>query len=179
MYATELRPRLNTDLADKRLPCPAVGLECLGLAATAIEGNHQLSDQLLPCRIAREQHLQFTDYLGVVPELQVRLDASFEGRESKLVQASDLRLGELFIGDLRQRWATPQSQRLAEHSGSAKRLALVKCPPAVLQACLENISVELAGLHREQVATAHRLQSRVAVRSARIERLAQPRNRHM
>src|SRR5262249_45729401 len=116
------------------------------------------------------------DHARVMPQLQVGLDAGFERQQVQLFEAPNLGLRKRLVGHLRKRRAAPQFERLAKHLSSVKRLTLVKRPPTGLDACLKDVGIKLARLNREEIATAHRLQSRLDVGSVPAQRFAQSRN---
>ena len=67
LQALELGAGLDPDLLDQRLARLAVGLERLGLAPVAIEGEHPLRVQALSQRLLGDQGLEPGDRLGVAP----------------------------------------------------------------------------------------------------------------
>ena len=64
-------PSSSTSDAARRL----VGLERLGLAAAAVQREHQLAAQVLAQRVLSHQRLELADELGVAAEREVGLDA--------------------------------------------------------------------------------------------------------
>ena len=107
LEATELRARLDADLGDEHPARLAVGLQRLGLAAAAIEREHQLSRQSLASRVGGDELLQLADQLGLVAGRQIGLHACLEGRQSLLLEPRDLGLRERLEGQLGQRRAPP------------------------------------------------------------------------
>jgi hypothetical protein len=84
-----------------------IGLQRLGLAPAAIEREHELCPRALAKRLAGDQPLELADDLSVAPALEVGLDPVLEHPEAKVLQARDLALGEVRVGDLGQRRAPP------------------------------------------------------------------------
>ena len=67
-------PGLDADLLDQRRPRPAVRLERLGLAAAAVQREHQLAVQTLAQRLLRHRGLQLGDQIRVPAQRQLGLD---------------------------------------------------------------------------------------------------------
>ena len=67
-----------------------VGLEGLGLALRAVEGEHQLRVQALALRVLADQRLELADQLGVAAQRQLGLDPLLERGEAQLVEPGDL-----------------------------------------------------------------------------------------
>ena len=65
---TKRRRRLDTELVDERLPRPAIDLQGLGLAARPIEGEHQLSVEVLAERVRGDEPLELSDEFHVPAE---------------------------------------------------------------------------------------------------------------
>ena len=125
MHATQLRPRLDPDLLHQRAPRVAVGLQRLGLPPAAIQREHPLRVQPLAQRLLGHQRLELADHLAVPPGRQVTVDGQLDRGQAQLLQAADLRGGERLVGDVGQRRAAPQRQRLraASRPRSAARSA--------------------------------------------------------
>jgi hypothetical protein len=68
------------------------------------------------------QGLEFTDQLSGPAELQIGLDAVHPGEHLQLVQARDLDLGEVLVGEIRQRGSPPHRERSAQPSGGCRRI---------------------------------------------------------
>jgi hypothetical protein len=77
----EFGARLDTELLDEDVAGVAVGLECIGLAAAAVEREHQVSTQPLAPRVPLGQLLELSDQFGVAPGGKVGLDAHLDGGE--------------------------------------------------------------------------------------------------
>ena len=103
----QLAPRFDAQLVHERLAGAHVGLECVGLPASAIERQHQLAVQALAQRMLGDQALQLGDQLGVPTRCQVGLDARLHGRQALLLQPRDLGLRERLDGKVGQRRTPP------------------------------------------------------------------------
>jgi hypothetical protein len=91
-----------------------IGLERLGLASGAVEGEHQLPEQSLSQRVFPHERFELAHEVGVAPPGEVALDPLLETGEAKLLQTLDLCLGEALIGELGQRRPAPERERLLE-----------------------------------------------------------------
>ena len=141
----ELGARLDPELLDEHLAGVAVGLQRVGLAAAAVEREHQLRVQPLAPRVLAGELLELADELGVTPGGEVGLDAHLHGREVLLFQARDLSRRERRRGELGERRPAPQLQRLAQLRGGVLAASGRQRPAAVGDLALEALGVELAG----------------------------------
>jgi hypothetical protein len=176
LQALELGPRDDPEFLGQRAMGVLVGLECLGLAARPVEGEHELAAQPLPPRVLAHERLQLADDGGGASEREVRLDPLLEGAEPELLEAGDLGLSKRFVGELTQRGAAPQSNGLMEEAGGGLDVGGRHRAPAVGEKLLEALGVQAAGLDPEQIPPGVRQQDRagLALRPARLERLSEP-----
>ena len=91
-----------------------VRLQRLGLTPRSVEREHQLAPQALPQRVLRDQRLELADELSAAAELEVGVDPLLERLQAQLLEPADLGLGERLEGEVGERWAAPQRERLAE-----------------------------------------------------------------
>ena len=112
MQALQLRPRLDADLLDQRVARVAVGLERVRLAAAAVERQHPLGVQALAQRVVGQQRLDLGDDLLVAAGGQVGVDRELRGGQAQLLDPADLRERERLVGDVGQRLAAEQRERL-------------------------------------------------------------------
>ncbi len=166
LQALQLLARLEAELLRQLAPRGAVGVECLGLPARAVQREHQLAAKRLPERGARHERLELADELGVAPEREVGLDALLEDRQPQLLEPGDLHLREGLVREVRQCRAPPQRQRLAQLGGGRLRVGR----PRLGHELLEASEVELAGLDAQHVARP------VGGEPALSQQLAQPRH---
>ena len=124
----QLGARLDPELLDEHLAGVAVGLQRVGLAAAAIQREHQLRVQPLAPRMLARELLELGDQLGVAPGGEVGLHAHLQRRQALLLQARDLGRRERRRRELRQRRPTPQRQRLAQHAPRPARRARRPAP---------------------------------------------------
>ena len=94
LEVAELAGGLDAQLLGERVAGLTIGVERVGLAAGAIEREHQLRVETLAHRLGRDELLQLADQLAVAAGRQVGLDADLDRREPLLFEAGDLSGGE-------------------------------------------------------------------------------------
>jgi hypothetical protein len=114
VQALEQRARLDAELLHEHGAARAVDLERLGLAARAVEREHQLAAKPLPQRMLPDERLELADELGVPAERELRLGVLLDEREPELLEPRDLRLRERLVRELGERLAAPGRERLRE-----------------------------------------------------------------
>ena len=137
---TKPGPGLDAELVDEGGSPVLIGRERLGLAAGAVQGQHELRAQVLAGRVRLRESRELSDQLGVPSLREVALDALLETRQAELLQPGDVGLGEAVAGELRERISAPERQCFG-------RL------PAVVEA-FEADEIELIRLDPQQVAAA-------------------------
>ena len=148
----EAGPGLEPEFTGEVRTGALVGLQCLGLPSGAVQREHELSGDGLALGMLERQDRQLVDELGVVPQLNVRLNPCLQGDEMHLLQTADLWQREVLEADLRQRRAAPQFQRRTQVRGGALRVAGTKRALSVANSGTEDFSIELAGVQRQEVA---------------------------
>ena len=111
LESAQLGPGLDPDLLDQRLARLAVGIEGLGLAPGAIEGEHALGVKALAQWLLGDQSLEPNDRILMAPGRQLGVDRQFERPHVELLEATDLRAGERLGGDVGERGAAPELER--------------------------------------------------------------------
>ncbi len=130
-----------------------VGLERLGLASRAVEGEHQLVPEALPQRLLRPPGPAARPTSSAcAAELQVRRDPVLVRGRAQFVEPRDLALAERLIREIGQRLTAPQAQRLGQRGGPGARIARRQRPAALGDERLEPAQVELARLQLQLVA---------------------------
>ena len=102
---------LETELVAQDLPSAPIHLERVCVAAGAIERDHELAAELFAQGVFGDAFLQLGHELGMVTELELRLDPLFSRGEAELLQASDLELGPFLVLELLKRPSAPQCKR--------------------------------------------------------------------
>ena len=113
MQPAQLRAGLDADLLHERRARAAVGLQRLRLPPGAIQREHQLPVQALAQRMLGDEPLELADQLAMAPVRELGVDRLRERGQPQLLQPPDLRRRERLVGDVGQRRAPPQRERLA------------------------------------------------------------------
>ena len=109
----------------------------------AVEGEHELSAEPLVERMKAHERLELADSVGLAPQGEHRLEASFERLQAEAFEARDLRLREGLVRKVGQRRATPERERLGE-----ERLGLVGCARTERGSPFGEQPLELLGVER-------------------------------
>ena len=168
----ELAPGLDPELLDKHPARLGVCLERLGLAATAVQRQHQLRARALAQRVLRDERPQLADELRVEPALEVGRDALLERLEPGLLEPRDLRLAEALVSQVGERRSAPERERLAEPGRGSGRVAAAQRLAPGGHPELEAVDVELARLDPEHVP------GRAGLERVAGEGLPEPRDGH-
>ena len=143
---------LDAELLDEDLARVAIGLQRIGLAAAAVQREHQLRVQPLAPRMLRPELSELGDQLAVASHRKVGLDAHLQRRQALLLKPRDLGRRERRGSDLGERRPAPQLQRRTQRRGSVVATSGRERLAAVSDQTLEALSVELAGAHAQPVA---------------------------
>ena len=114
LQLAQRRARLEPQLLDQQLAPGAVDVERLGLAAGAVEREHQQAAGALAQRLGGDQLLQIGQRLRVAAALQPPVGELLARHEPQLLQAGDLRPQRALVGEVGQHRPAPQRQRLGE-----------------------------------------------------------------
>ena len=106
---------LDADVVDQPLPRRDVGLERLGLSARPVQGQHPLRVQALPQRVVFQQSVELGQGLLVAPGGEVVVDRELGRPEPERLEPADLGRRERLLGDVGERGAAPQGERLARY----------------------------------------------------------------
>ena len=98
------------------------------------------------------ERLQLGDETAVATECELRLDALLEGGETKLLETSDLHLGERLVGEVAERRPAPKVERLAQRLRRAYGVAAGEQLAPLVDEPLETIDVDSIGRQLERVA---------------------------
>ena len=105
------------------------GVQRLGLATRAKQGDHQLTAQPLSQRLVGDERLQRTDELRVPTSREIRVDPRLESHELQLLQTRDLALDTAFVREVGERRPAPEPERLAQLlAGGPARAELLAQP---------------------------------------------------
>ena len=144
--------RFDPELLDEHPAGVRVDLERLGLAAGAVEGQHELAAGALSQRLGRDQPLQPPDHLLVVAEREVGLDPVLARGQMKLLEPGDLGLGERLVGQVAKRRAPPELERRVQlRAGGARIVGRQRASPLAHER-LESLGIEPLGIDPQLVA---------------------------
>ena len=92
-----------------------------------------------------DQGLELGDERGVAAEGEVGVDAVLERVETQLLEPADLVLGEGLVGEVGQRRAAPEIERLSQTLGGAVGVAAIERLAALAGEALEAVGVDVVG----------------------------------
>ena len=130
--------RLNPHRGDERGARDAVGLQRVGLAAAAVQREHQLAVQSLAERMVGHEPGELTDDVAVAAGQQLLVDRRLDRAEPELLESADLGGGERLVGHVGKGRAPPQRQALARG--------------ALLDEALEALHVDVIDLDAQLIA---------------------------
>jgi hypothetical protein len=126
------------------------------------------------------QRLELLHHVGVLAERQLCLDQLLEGRDPGIVEACHFGLGEGLIGEIRQRRAAPQRERVLELRHGRSHVAVSQFHTGLGDQPFEAMRVEPLRIERELVAALAGYDR--AGRAAPVvtaQRLTKPRDMHL
>ena len=148
----QLRARLEPQVVHQHAPGAAERVERVGLAAGAVQRQHQVCVQLLAIRVLGDQRLELGDRSGVLAEREVQLQPVLERGEPHAVETGALRRGAPEQLDVGQRRAAEQRERGAQCLRRSPQVTGSAEPARLVQVALEVLEVELAGRQLDRVA---------------------------
>ncbi len=142
---------LDAQLLGEGAAAGGVPLERLGLAAAPVEREHELATQPLAQRVLLDERLELAHEVAVAPELEVRLDPLLQAGEARFLEAGDLALGPLLIGEVGERRPAPQGECLAERRRRAGGVTGRERRASGGRQLLKAVEVELPGRQVQEV----------------------------
>ena len=120
----QLRAGLERQLLREHTPRLVEGLEGVGLAAAAVEREHQLSPEPLAEGVLVERRANRGDDLAMLSQRERRLELLFERVDSKRLEPPRLRAEPGSVGEPVQRRAAPELQpRIVTDSAAERGIA--------------------------------------------------------
>ena len=110
----QLRGGLEAELVVEELSERPIRLEGVRMTTGAVERHHEQCAKALVERVEIDERLQLADRFGLAPHREHGLEASLERLESQALQPSDLRMCERLRGEVGERGAAPESERLGQ-----------------------------------------------------------------
>ena len=101
--------------------------------------------------MTRDERLQLADQVVLQAERKIGVDPFNQSAQAKLLQPPDLVESERLIGEVGQRRAAPQSERVAQQRRGPRRVACRLSPLPLVETLLEAVNVQLASLNVECV----------------------------
>ena len=135
-------PRFSTSV----LAGVAVDGERVGLAAAQVERLHQQRARPLPPRVRGDERLQLGDQVGARAGGEVGLDPLLERGDPELLEPERLGAGERLVGEVAERRAADEPERLAQQLGSA--LGPVGLARAAARSCSKRATSTCSGSSR-------------------------------
>ncbi len=173
----QARARRDPELVPHQLPALAERGERLRLAAGAVERECKLAAEALAQRVSGNEPLEGGRDGRVAAEREECVDPVLGGREPQPLETARHRVRECLVGELAQRVAAPQLERLREGVQRCLVAPLRECRMTAVGQLLEPGGVELRPVGAQHVARRLRGDQRRLPRLAgRVEHAAQPRD---
>ena len=154
--------RLETELVGECTPPVAIDIERFGLTANLVEGEHELAAQPLAQRVRANERLELGNHGASAAQREIGVDPLLGCLHSELLQACDLPASELLVGEVGQRRAAPQPERLGQHGLRGFGLTSNEQRPTLTKEPFERARVELVMAKLERVPATVRGQSPAA-----------------
>ena len=150
--ALQLLTGLEAELFVEDRACASVGRERIGLAFRSIQGEHQLPPQPLAVRVLADQAFQLIDQLRILAERQVGLNAIFERRQPKILQALGLQSQGPFVVQPCEGMAPPQLEGLGQARRRSTSRPAFKRLVSLPREPFETVRIHGIAAHVERVA---------------------------
>ncbi len=119
----QLRRRVDPQLVGQQPPRLLICAEGISLPARSIQGEHELAPETFSKRVLGRQVLELGNESLMPTEGQMRVDAQFHGGEPQTVQPSrQVPQGGRLVGDIDQRNAVPEIERIREAPAGLRRV---------------------------------------------------------
>ena len=151
MHPPQRLARLDPELLGERAPRLVVGLERLGVAARAVEGEHQLATRSLAQRLLGDQGFELRNHGVDIAQRELRLGALLAHCQHELFERGQRGIRERSLGEVVERRPAPQRERLVEAAPRAFRVFIGEVLTAAVEQSLAACDVGRAGIDVEQV----------------------------
>ena len=125
------RAGVEAQLVDQAITDLGVGAQGLGLPSAPVQGEDEQLPQALAQRVFPAQRLQFAGQFRIPSQAQVGSGAGFGRHQGQFVQPRPFGIKKARIGELGQRLAPPQAERLAQGGRRRRQLAVGGQPPSL------------------------------------------------
>ena len=153
-------------------------LERLGLAAGAVERDHQLAAQALVERMLAHETFELGHELGAAAELELCIEALLRDGQAELAQALDDRPRERLECEIGERLTPPDAERLPVEADGRRGVAGRERRSRCLRSPFEDRQVEPLRRHQDAIAGRPGLDERtgLARRTIRLQQGSQLRD---
>ena len=169
------RRRIEAELVHERRPQLLVGAQRFGVASAAVQGQHEELPGALSQRILADRRVKHRHDLGGPPRLELRGRNLLDRVEVEVVEATDVWLGELLVGEVGEGRPAPQPQRGAQGLGASVGVAIAKLSRPLLDESLEPTRIDRLGIGVELVSGRSRRED-LAAASEGLQRPAEVRH---
>ena len=159
LKAFERLARLEAELLGQLPPGILVGAQGFRLPAASIEGEHQLAAQPLAERMRDDERFQLRDDGAVPAECELGVEPLLERAQPEFVEAGDLGLGEVVVGEVGEGLAAPELECLPDRGLRAGRISAGEPFSSLLQQRSEAIRGRAHAARDEEEAVPARLQA--------------------
>nr|BFF03905.1 hypothetical protein GCM10020241_55800 [Streptoalloteichus tenebrarius] len=149
MQGDQVGARVDPQLVGQPVPQVAVAVQRLALPARPVQGHELRRAQALAQRVLRDQVGQLADQYAVVAQREPRLGLLLQRDQPQLLQPPDHRGEQRAVGEVGERRAPPQRERLGQQVGPRPR---VLARPRLGRQGREPLRVHGLGVDAQQVA---------------------------
>ena len=142
---------LDAQFLGEQAASGVVDRERFGLPTRSVEREHELSAGTLAQRLLGHQALERRDDVVGEAELQARFDGFLASGEDELLECGQRGSGERRVGEVAERRAAPQAQRVLEQRSCRLRVPGRQRLPAALEQQLEANQVNGLALDVQEV----------------------------
>jgi hypothetical protein len=144
--------RIDPEPVDERPAGVLVLVQRVRLPTRPVERRHQVPPQALAERVLRDECLELPDQLVMAPEREVGVDPELHRSQPDLLESRDGSLGEALVGEVDERRASPQGQRLAQPLRPVCRQAARQQASPLVHEAFEAVEIERVRLDPDGVA---------------------------
>jgi hypothetical protein len=129
-----------------------VGTQGIGLASTAVEGEHELRPTAFPKRVRSHRGLQIADHGLMLALREASVGEILLGGAPQLLQAARRGHAGRLVGEIGEGRPPPKAQGVSQNSGSGGRVAVLQELAALTNKCLESESIDCLARHVQDIA---------------------------
>ena len=148
----QLSRGFDPELLHQQLACIAIRLQRVGLAARAVEGQHELPAKALAEGMLGDEALELGDEVGRPAQLEIGVDPALERGEPELLEPLTLGRHERGAFEARERGTPAERERRVQLRRGDGRLLAARA----VDEGLEALEIELVPAHLESISRALR-----------------------